>query len=71
MVALAGNTMADQVQGRVEPRKSVVVVKARRAWASWYRKLAKHSRMPGPVLVEIALKEWAERNSFRDPPPER
>jgi hypothetical protein len=52
-------------------RKSIVVIKGTQAWAGWYRRLVKHSRMPGPALIDNALKEWAERHGFKEEPPER
>jgi hypothetical protein len=74
MDAVSELPMAEKKPGRskrTSPQKSVHVVKGSDEWRDWLARLTDFSRMPTSVLVDVALKEWAERNGFPDPPPKR
>ena len=40
-------------------------------WKAWLDWLAKFSRMPSTVLIDLALAEWAKQYGFTEPPPKR
>jgi hypothetical protein len=53
------------------PQKTILSLKGADEWKDWLARLTDFSRMPTAVLIDVALKEWAERHGFPDPPPKR
>lgn len=64
-----------KVKAKVTPpvskQISIVVLKGSAAYRDWLGRLTEYSRMPGAVLIDRALMEWAERNGFNEKPPHR
>lgn len=50
---------------------SIAQLKGSAEWRDWFSRLTEFSRMPGAVLIDLALKEWAERHGFDEAPPKR
>jgi hypothetical protein len=48
----------------------VAMLKGSGEYRAWFLRLVEHSRISGTALIDIALKEWAERHGF-EPPPKR
>ena len=53
------------------PRKVIAQLKASAKFGKWFGKLRMHTRLPSPLLLELALIEYAKNHGFEDPPPER
>ncbi len=52
-------------------RPTVLTVKGTPEWKEWLAKLAKHCRMKTAVVVDLALIDFAKKQGFDEPPPER
>lgn len=53
------------------PRKNVFVIKGTPEWRAWLERLSKHCRMKASVVVDHALVDFAAKQGFDEPPPER
>lgn len=51
-------------------RPTVLTIKGQPAWREWIERVAKKDRFNVSTLVDVALKEYAERHGHK-PPPER
>jgi hypothetical protein len=49
---------------------TVAMLKGSAEYRAWFLRLVEFSRINGTTLIDIALKEWAERHGF-EPPPRR
>ncbi len=52
-------------------RGSILILKGSKAYADWFRRLVEFARMPGAVVMDRALTDWAKRFGFGEPPPKR
>lgn len=51
-----------------EPKRTVVNLKGSPAWGDWLGEISERTMIPASKLIEVAMKEWAERNGHPAPP---
>jgi hypothetical protein len=69
MTTEAAVLMAKKKAAKDKGKRSVISIRGSDAWYAWYTELAEFARMPGTVLIDNALAEFAERRGFKKPPP--
>jgi hypothetical protein len=52
-------------------RASAVTVKGTDEWKAWLDKAADHCGMTVSGLVDMSVRQFAKKQGFADPPPER
>lgn len=53
------------------PKRSLASLKGSEEYAEWLESLTDHSHLPTAILIEQALREWAENHGFTKPQPKR
>jgi hypothetical protein len=56
---------------KAEAKRSVISIRGSEDWHEWFTELAAFCRMPGTVVIDQALVEFAQRRGFSKPPPPR
>jgi hypothetical protein len=51
--------------------KSLATIKGGAEYAVWFDGLAEHAYLPFTILIEHALREYAENHGYTKPPPKR
>lgn len=54
-----------------DPKRTVMTIRGNDEWRDWVHRLAEHMRCKSSDLVDRALVEIAERNGFKEKPPQR
>jgi hypothetical protein len=67
----SGRERAPRKSPDAEPRRPVLSIKARSAWAAWVDRLAAFDRSSKIELVDRALARYAREIGFKEAPPER
>lgn len=71
MAIEAVEPMAKKKAAKAKGKRSVISIRGSDAWLAWYTELAEFCRMPGTVLIDNALADFAQRRGFSKPPPPR
>jgi hypothetical protein len=65
---------AKNVGGRPKvpaPKKPIASFRGTEEFAAWFEGLANHVHLPASVLIEHALRQYAERQGYKPPAPKR
>lgn len=54
-----------------DPKRSIASLKGGKAYEGWLNGLADHSHLPVTILIEHALREYAEKHGYEAPQPKR
>ena len=54
-----------------DPKRSLASLKGGEAYATWLTGLVDHSHLPVTILIEHALREYAENHGYDEPQPRR
>jgi hypothetical protein len=54
-----------------DPKRSLASLKGGGKYAEWLVGLVEHSHLPVTILIEHALREYAERHGYSAPQPKR
>jgi hypothetical protein len=54
-----------------DPKRSLASLKGGERYAKWLAGLVDHSHLPVTILIEHALREYAERHGYTAPQPKR
>jgi hypothetical protein len=54
-----------------DPKRSLASLKGGEKYAKWFNGLVEYSHLPATILIEHALREYAERHGYGDPQPKR
>lgn len=54
-----------------DPKRSLVSLKGGKRFADWLDKLSEFTHLPPTILMEHALRVYAEQQGFPDPQPKR
>jgi hypothetical protein len=54
-----------------EPKRSLASLKGSESYAAWFDGLVDFSHLPASILIEHALREWAENHGYGKPQPKR
>jgi hypothetical protein len=54
-----------------DPKKSLASIKGGAEYAAWLEGLAEHAHLPLTILIEHALREYAENHGYANPQPKR
>lgn len=57
--------------GPSPPRRVVLSVKGSDAWKAWLVKMITFSRLPTAYVIDLALRDYAEKIGYSDQPPPR
>lgn len=54
-----------------DPKKPIASFKGTVEFAAWFNGLVEHVHLPATILIEHALREYAERHGYKTPAPKR
>lgn len=54
-----------------ELKKPIASFRGTESFAAWFLELSEHVHLPASILIEHALRVYAENQGFKKPPPKR
>ena len=61
--------MPDTGTNRVPEKATLAVLKGGPEFRAWFRRLQTQTRLPGALILDAALVEYARARGFDEPPP--
>lgn len=61
--------MSDNPASRAPEKATLAVLKGGPEFQAWFRRLQAQARLPGALILDAALVEYARARGFDDPPP--
>jgi hypothetical protein len=58
-------------KGKKPPKRPAISIKGSVEWRDWLNGLAEHMSMPATIVIDQALKAYAQSNGYKPPFPGR